>query len=174
MTSWTDRILEDGVTFRLLDELYSRVVLPAIADLRKYRPFSSNVYGELMPPLIADIIRITNLTKGDLFLDLGSGVGQVAIQVALQAGCRSYGIEQQANPARIARTLLQQAKIRTKMWGVKLGEVELEEGDMLMSLRVQKLIPEADVVLVTNLLFSEQREYLDMIWLLCLFSPVTL
>jgi len=158
MATWTDRILEDGVTFRLLDELYSRVVSPEIALLRRYKAFSSNTYGELMPSTISDIIRMTGLSEHGLFLDLGSGVGQVAIQVALQTRCQSYGIEQQASPARLARLLLEQAKIRTKMWGFRLGDVELEEGDMLTSTRVQTLLPRADVVLVCNQLFEEECE----------------
>ena len=44
------------------------------------------------------------------------------------------------------------------MWGVRMGDVELEEGDMLRSAKVDQLVKEADVVLVNNKVFLEPRE----------------
>jgi [histone H3]-lysine79 N-trimethyltransferase len=39
-----------------------------------------------------------------------------------------------------------------------MGDVELEKGDMLKSRRLDELMGQADVVLVNNYVFSEQRE----------------
>ena len=61
------------------------------------------------------------------------------------------------SPARLARSQLEQFKMRCKMWGVRHGEIELEEGDMLKSPRVDALVKEADVVLVNNKVFLEPR-----------------
>jgi hypothetical protein len=40
-----------------------------------------------------------------------------------------------------------------------MGEVELEEGDMLKSERVSELMKKADVVLINNKVFAQTREY---------------
>lgn len=111
-----------------------------------------------MPSLSHEIIAFTGLTQDSLFLDLGSGVGNVVVQASLQTGCKSFGIEKLPEPAKIARNMLEQFKIRCRMWGVDMGEVELEEGDMLHSRRVDELMAKADVVLVDNKVFDQACE----------------
>lgn len=146
------------VVHRIINETYQRAVGPHTAELSRYEAFSSSVYGELLPPLISDIIRATRLSARSLLVDLGSGVGNVVLQASLQTGCRSFGVELMPAPARLARRQLEAFKGRCRMWGVSMGEVELEEGDMLESKRVAELIKEADVVLVNNKVFKESRE----------------
>ena len=146
------------ISLRLIEETYQRCVGPQVHTLRNYEAFSSETYGELMPSLVADIIRYTGLREDSLFLDLGCGVGNVVLQASLQTGCRSFGIEIMSTPAGMARDQLEQLKIRARMWGVNMGEVELEEGDMLKSERVAKLMSEADVVLINNKVFKESCE----------------
>ena len=51
------------------------------------------------------------------------------------------------------------------MWGVRCGPVELEEGDMLKSAKVDALMREADVVLVNNKVFLESREFFIFIFI---------
>ena len=154
--SWT-RIPKD-VVHRIVDETYQRAVGPHIDMLKRYEAFSSEVYGELMPTFVTDLVQATGLTEESLFLDLGSGVGNVILQASLETGCTSYGIEIMPGPAQIARSQLEQFKIRCRMWGVRAGKVELEEGDMLRSARVDELVKTADVVLVNNKVFLEPRE----------------
>lgn len=159
--SWTH--IPSPVVQRLVDEAYQRAVGPNIEMLRRYEAFSSEVYGELMPSFVNDILRTTGLKEDSLFVDLGSGVGNVVMQASLETGCRSFGIELMPGPAEIARSQLEQFKMRCRMWGVRMGPVELVEGDMLMSPRVDALVKEADVVLVNNKVFLEPRE--------CALSP---
>jgi len=111
-----------------------------------------------MPHFISDIIAETCLNQNSFFIDLGSGVGNVVIQASLQSGCKSYGIELMPSPAKVARNQLEQVKVRCRMWGVSLGDVELEEGDMLNSQRLTELIPKADVILVNNKVFLQSRQ----------------
>ncbi|KAH7911815.1 S-adenosyl-L-methionine-dependent methyltransferase [Hygrophoropsis aurantiaca] len=143
------------VLMRLIDETYQRSVGPHVHRLNRYSAFSSEVYGELMPAFTADIIAATGLNASSLFVDLGSGVGNVIMQASLQTGCRSYGVEVMPAPAEVGRAQLRQFAIRCRMWGVKAGEVEMEEGDMLTSPRVSELLPQADVVLVNNKVFLQ-------------------
>lgn len=156
--TWSPAGIPKDVSLRLVEETYQRCVGPHVLSLRNYEAFSSETYGELMPSLVSEIIRHTGLREDSLFLDLGCGVGNVVLQASLQTGCKSFGIEIMPAPAGIARDQLEQLKIRARMWGVKMGEVEIEEGDMLRSERVVKLMSEADVVLVNNKVFKESRE----------------
>lgn len=155
--SWTE--IPQDVVQRVIDETYQRAVGPHVHKLARYEAFSDQVYGELMPPFVSDIIHATGLREGMLFLDLGAGVGNVVLQAALETGCRAYGIEMMLEPAKIARSQLEQFKMRCAMWGVRMGEVEFEENNMLMSERLDRLVKEADVVLVNNKVFSEQRKF---------------
>ena len=95
------------------------------------------------------------MNADSLFIDLGSGVGNTVCQVTLETGCKSFGVELLNTPACVAQTQLQQLKIRCKMWGISLGDVELEHNDMLKSKRVDELLSKADVVLVNNKVFDE-------------------
>lgn len=157
--TWTEQGLPKQVLMRIVDENYQRAVGPNVKTLKKYEAFSSTVYGELMPILSHEIIRLTQLREDSLFLDLGSGVANVVVQAALQTGCTAYGIELMPQPARVAKDMVDQIKIRARMWGVNIGEMELEEGDMLKSKRVDELMSKADVVLIDNKVFEESRKY---------------
>jgi [histone H3]-lysine79 N-trimethyltransferase len=143
------------VVMRVVEEAYQRTVGPNVSSLHAYEAFSSHVYGELMPTFISDIVTATRLRPGKLLLDLGCGVGNVCIQASLQSGCDSYGIEILPAPAKIARGQLEHFRKRVRMWGLTMGNVELEEGDMLQSTRVNELMSKADVVLVNNKVFAE-------------------
>jgi len=143
---------------RIIEENYQRTVGPKVPTLRQYEAFSSTVYGELMPSLIDEIVNLTNLTEDKLFLDLGSGVGNVVAQASLQTGCRSFGVELMPAPATIAENVKEQIVIRARMWGLRIGEMELEKGDMLASSRVDELMGKADVVLVDNKVFEAKCE----------------
>ncbi|OCB92051.1 DOT1-domain-containing protein [Sanghuangporus baumii] len=145
-----------GVVHRIIEETYQRCVGPQINQLRKYEAFSSNVYGELTPAFVDDIIKRTRLNSKSLFLDLGSGVGNVVLQTALQTGCEAFGIEERGDTAQIAIDQFEQIKLRCRMWGVSMGEVELVQGDMTRNVRVDQLMSKADVVLVNNYVFSEE------------------
>ena len=144
---------------RILEENYQRTVGPNVPSLKQYEAFSSTVYGELMPALSHEMIRLTKLHEDSLFLDLGSGVGNVVVQASLQTGCKGYGIELMPHPARVARDMSEQIQIRCRMWGVRMGKVELEEGNMLTSRRMDELISKADVVLVDNKVFEESCKF---------------
>jgi hypothetical protein len=63
-------------------------------DGRKLRPARARVYGELTSAGVRQLIRATGLSADDVFVDLGSGVGKVVLQVALAVpGVRCIGIE---------------------------------------------------------------------------------
>ncbi|KAI0344273.1 DOT1-domain-containing protein [Trametopsis cervina] len=147
--------LPSRLLLRIIEETYQRTVGPHVSELSRYEAFSSEVYGELLPPFVTEIIKTTGISQNTLFVDLGSGVGNVLLQASLATGCRSYGIELMPAPAKLARKQLEQFRTRCRMWGLQHGEIELEEGDMLESTRAHELLKQADVVLVNNKVFKE-------------------
>lgn len=102
-------------------------------------------------------MHITGLKPGMHFLDLGSGVGNVVLQAAMQAGCTSAGVECMAKPADLARAQLSQMQDRLRLWGLNMGAAEMMEGDF-REVDLTRHLQRADVVLVNNYAFDPQRE----------------
>ncbi|PBK94455.1 hypothetical protein ARMGADRAFT_927513, partial [Armillaria gallica] len=61
--------------------------------------------------LIDNIVDVTGIRPHSTFVDLGSGVGNVCSQISLKTGCRCYNVELIANPAQLARALLEQIHV---------------------------------------------------------------
>ena len=62
------------------------------------------VYGETSFEMVDQLIEDVPFQAGSTFLDLGSGVGQVVLQVAASNVCRvCYGIEQAPTPCYYAK-----------------------------------------------------------------------
>ncbi|KAL5964521.1 Histone-lysine N-methyltransferase H3 lysine-79 specific [Taenia solium] len=71
--------------------------------LNQYPPFSPQVYGETSFELIQQMVDSIPINSEDTFIDLGSGVGQVVLQVAASTNVKfSYGIEKADYPAECA------------------------------------------------------------------------
>lgn len=151
----------------LIEQTYQRSVGPRIKEVKQYQAWTSNVYGELMPNFISDIVHYTGLKPGSHFLDLGCGVGNVVLQAALQSGCTAAGVENMAKPADLARSQLSQMQDRLRLWGLNMGDAEMIEGDF-REVDLARHLQSADVVLVNNYAFDPQlneelsRLFLDM------------
>ncbi len=59
--------------------------------LRRYAPGSKEIYGEINPVFVNDLIDVLAIRSHDIVYDLGSGVGNVVLQLACQTGCTAYG-----------------------------------------------------------------------------------
>lgn len=153
--TWT-RAIPEPVVIRIIEETYQRCIAPEMKKLKQYASFSSQVYGELMPKFVSDIVKQTRLTKGMRFVDLGSGVGNVVLQAALETGCDAYGIELMEGPATLAGLQHEQMRMRCRMWGIGMGDVVLKKGNMVEDECVAEWLREADVVLVNNFVFKEE------------------
>ena len=172
---WNDTLTkfrQDGTITKLLDELksldlklieriltqtYSRTVSPRIGLLRQYENGTDNVYGELLPKFISDILRKDTKMKSDqIFVDLGSGVGNVVLQAALEIGCESWGCEMMENACDLAELQEKEFKARCRLWGLAVGDIHLQRGDFLENARIGKALKKADVVLVNNQAFTPE------------------
>lgn len=112
-------------------------------------PLTDNLVLEsdqLMPRFMSQIVHDTHLTPSSTFVDLGSGVANCVLQTALQAGCRSLGVELLPVPAHCARLQVAEVKKRWAMWGLNghIG-VEVKEGDFRTG-EVGRWLASADVV----------------------------
>lgn len=141
---------------RILDQIYSRTVSPEVHLLSKYDNGTSNVYGELLPRFSHTIFKETNLRSDQIFVDLGSGVGNVALQAALEIGCESWGIEQMPNPAQLGQKQVAEFEARCKRWSISHGKVKLIEGDFLENSDINEIISRADVILINNQVFTPE------------------
>lgn len=138
----------------ILDQVYARTVSPDVESLRDYVNGSNEVYGELLAPLVKRILHETQLSSDKVFVDLGSGVGNVVLQAALQVGCESWGCEIAENACKLARAQKKEFAARCQLWGIAAGKVHLREGDFRENKPIQDAMKRADVILVNNEVFS--------------------
>lgn len=102
--------------------------------LNQYQPFSAGVYGETSYEFIDQMINEVEITPDDVFIDLGSGVGQVVLQMAAATNCKKcVGIEKASLPSQYAETMQQRFITWMKWHGKRHGEFELYKGDFFDS-----------------------------------------
>ncbi|MCJ1376953.1 Nucleosomal histone H3-Lys79 methylase [Xylographa soralifera] len=172
---WNDalsKLRSEGVISKILDEYHSiqpdlverilsqacaRTVSLGVKSLREYENGTDNVYGELLPRFVSRILREdTHLKSDQTFVDLGSGVGNVVLQAALEIGCESWGCEMMKNTCDLAEQQQTEFEARCRLWGLVAGDIHLERGDFLSNTAIAKILPKADVVLVNNQAFTPQ------------------
>lgn len=96
--------------------IYNRTVLDP-DKLNHYEPFSPQVYGETSYDLIDQLLKRVNLIENDIFMDLGSGVGNVVLHVAALAKCKHcYGFEKAEWPAFYASKMEKEFKFWMKFF----------------------------------------------------------
>jgi len=141
---------------KMLQQVYDRAVSPKVEMLSRYKNGTDNVYGELQTPFISEVLVKVGLTSDQIFVDLGSGVGNVVLQAALEFGCESWGCEMMENACKLAEAQEKEFAARCRLWGIKPGKVRLERGDFLVNQEILKTIKRADVILVNNQAFTSQ------------------
>lgn len=76
---------------QLLLRAYTRIVSPDSRKLRCYKAFTAEVYGELLPSFVSEVLSKVGMKPDDKFYDLGSGVGNTTFQAALEFGVKDSG-----------------------------------------------------------------------------------
>ncbi|RFU34936.1 hypothetical protein B7463_g1421, partial [Scytalidium lignicola] len=148
----------------ILRQVYDRAVSPQVDLLKQYENGTDNIYGELLSPFISKILGEANLKSDQVFVDLGSGVGNVVLQAALEFGCESWGCEMMENACRLAEAQEKEFAARCRLWGIQTGSVRLEKGDFLENDPIKEVMKRADVILVNNQAFTPQlnRRLIDL------------
>ncbi|KAG0367694.1 Nucleosomal histone H3-Lys79 methylase [Gamsiella multidivaricata] len=138
----------------ILQQVYSRTVAARASKLNQYEAFSNNVYGEILPILTKEFIQRTKLDHTKVFVDLGCGIGNVVLQVALQTGAESYGVEIMETPAKFSKKQAKEFEARARAYGLQHGQVTMLQGDFLDTPGLPAILARADVVLVNNYAFN--------------------
>jgi SAM-dependent methyltransferase len=82
-----------GPAYDALDTLFAGLLKPSVEDISVALAPEMVAYQPTPVRQVLALIDAAKIGPGDLFYDLGSGLGQVAILVALLTGARSKGIE---------------------------------------------------------------------------------
>ncbi|KPP74698.1 histone-lysine N-methyltransferase, H3 lysine-79 specific-like, partial [Scleropages formosus] len=148
----------NGLLRHILQQVYNHSVTDP-EKLNNYEPFSPEVYGETSFDLVAQIIDEMEMMEDDTFVDLGSGVGQVVLQVAAATNCKHYyGVEKADIPASYAESMDKEFKKWMKWYGKKHGEYTLEKGDFL-SEEWKERIANTSVIFVNNFAFGPEVDH---------------
>jgi len=148
--------------------------------LNDYEPFSPQVYGETSFDLIDEMLKRVNLSENDVFVDLGSGVGNVVLHVAAVTKCkRCYGFEKAHWPAFYADRMKNEFKFWMNFFGKRYSDFQLYKGDFLsdeeyiepiddglgkkrkltMNDYVKEIINEANLIFVNNYAFGAEVDH---------------
>lgn len=127
--------------------------------LYKYSHFIPQVYGETSYELVCQMIDQIEITPDDIFIDLGSGVGQVVLQVAAATPCKiCLGIEKAEVPSRYAESMNKNFRSWMQWYGKKFGDYKLIKGDFLNEEHREK-INSASIVFVNNFAFGPNVDH---------------
>ncbi|XP_028176324.1 histone-lysine N-methyltransferase, H3 lysine-79 specific isoform X2 [Ostrinia furnacalis] len=147
-----------GLLRHILQQTYNQ----AVSDpdkLNQYEPFSPEVYGETSYELVCQMIDQIEITAEDVFVDLGSGVGQVVLQMAAATPCRiCFGVEKAEVPSKYAESMDLNFRTLMRWYGKKFGEYKLIKGDFLMDEHREK-INAATIVFVNNFAFGPNVDH---------------
>ncbi|XP_050423651.1 histone-lysine N-methyltransferase, H3 lysine-79 specific isoform X2 [Adelges cooleyi] len=146
----------------LLRHIIQQVYNVSVSDpdkLNQYEPFSPEVYGETSYDLICQMIDLINITEEDIFIDLGSGVGQIVLQMAASTQCKiCWGVEKADVPSSYSEYMHTNFQKWMSWYGKRYGEYKLIKGDFLSEEHREK-ITSASIVFVNNYAFGPQVDH---------------
>ncbi|XP_050510825.1 histone-lysine N-methyltransferase, H3 lysine-79 specific-like [Diabrotica virgifera virgifera] len=141
----------------LLQTYNSSVTAPE--RLNQYEPFSPEVYGETSYDLVCQMIDHIKISSDDVFIDLGSGVGQVVLQMAAATSCKlCIGIECADVPSLYAESMSKNFRTWMRWYGKKYGEYKLIKGDFLAE-EYRENISQSSIVFVNNFAFGPALDH---------------
>ena len=157
----------------IFDQLRDRI-LPDGPPLQSHESGASpfHPYGEVTPTFITQLIEQVPITPTDIFYDMGSGIGNVVLQVAAQVGCRSRGTEIREEFVNLAQDLQHHLSIslRQRKLADHTPRVQFFHGDML---EMEEPLREATIVFVNNGFVDDPFEQTLFTFLAATVSPGT-
>ncbi|KAK7074839.1 Histone-lysine N-methyltransferase, H3 lysine-79 specific [Halocaridina rubra] len=147
----------------MLKHIITQIYNHAVVDpekLNQYEPFSPEVYGETSYELICQMIDQIHITEDDTFVDLGSGVGQVVLQMAALTPCKiCLGIEKADTPCRYASEMDRLYNKWMRWYGKRHSEYKLLKGDFLKK-EHREAITGSSIVFVNNFAFGPNVDHM--------------
>lgn len=141
---------------QLLLRAYIRIVSPDSRNLRFYKAFTAEVYGELLPSFVSEVLTKVGLKPDDKFYDLGSGVGNTTFQAALEFGVKdSGGCEVMKHASKL--TALQEIFMQKQLIVLGLKPLPLSfalNQSFVDNEEVRKKCVDCNILIVNNYLFD--------------------
>ncbi|KAL5274114.1 DOT1L family protein [Megaselia abdita] len=157
-TERLNKFAEPNLLKHILQLVYNSAVLDP-EKLNNYEPFSPEVYGETSYELVEQMIKHIKISNDDTFIDLGSGVGQVVLQMAGSFPLKAcIGIEKADNPSRYAELMDSHFRVWMNWFGKKFCEYKLLKGDFLVDEHREK-ITSSSLVFVNNFAFGPNVDH---------------
>ncbi|XP_067001599.2 histone-lysine N-methyltransferase, H3 lysine-79 specific [Anabrus simplex] len=148
-----------GLLRHILQQVYNQAVVDP-EKLNQYEPFSPEVYGETSYDLVCQMIDQIEITKDDIFVDLGSGVGQVVLQMAAATPCKiCFGVERAEVPSKYAEAMNFHFRKWMRWYGKKYSDYRLIKGDFLNDEHREKIVS-ATIVFVNNFAFGPTVDHM--------------
>ncbi|BES89605.1 Histone h3 methyltransferase [Nesidiocoris tenuis] len=142
----------------IITQVYNQAVV-CPEQLNQYSAFSPNVYGETSPKMVSHMISQLRITPEDVFLDLGSGVGQVVLQMAAAADFKQcIGIETSPVPCQFAVALEREFRKTMAWYGKRFSEFQLHQGDFLKKY-YRPIIQQSTVIFANNFAFGPEVDH---------------
>lgn len=130
------------------------LVIPDPDELNDYESFSSATYGETNFGIVSAIIRTRIRAGHHRFVDLGSGIGTVILEISATFKLLScIGIELAEIPAEFADNMGLGFTDLMESMGKKHSPFKLIRGSFLDA-RFKKIIKAATIIFVNNFAFS--------------------
>lgn len=141
---------------QLLVRIYSRVVSTRSSKLKAYKAFTAEVYGELLPSFVSEVLDKVDLKPGKKFYDLGSGVGNTTFQAALEFGASSSGgCELMDHASYLTKVQDNVFKKHLKKFGLKDLNINFALSQSFVdNPEVKKSVLDCDVLIINNYLFD--------------------
>lgn len=149
-----------GLLKHIIQQVYNYAVVDP-TELNKYSPFSSETYGETSFEFMAQLIEKNQFRprEPDTFIDLGSGVGHLVLQMAATLECKKcYGIEIADVPAGYAKIMEERFKFWMNWHGKTYTDFELIHGDFFDK-QYTEIIKNSTHILVNNFAFKPDVDH---------------
>ncbi|PIC21738.1 hypothetical protein B9Z55_026466 [Caenorhabditis nigoni] len=148
---------KDAKEFRILCDLACQLAIPDPTVLNtQYKGFSNETYGETNIETLQKILDTLDVKEDDVFIDLGSGVGQLVTFAAAYTNMALVrGIEIQEVPAGFADENAWQFKKLMRHFGEKPRPFQLELGDFTKKETETFLKEKATIIFCNNKAFKE-------------------
>ena len=148
----------------LIEYSYDLSISYQAEKLNKYAAFSPETYGEtkfdltrLMLNKVYEFDSKLELNKNDVFVDIGSGVGNVVLQVAGSTHCGTcYGIEIDQTRHEMGLELVSEFKKRMRFFAKTHGKITLKQGDFTKDPEIKKLLQKARLIYINNFAFGAE------------------
>lgn len=148
-----------GLLKHILQQAYNQAVTEP-DRLNQYEPFSPEVYGETSFEFVAQMVERLNANEDDTFIDLGSGVGQVVLQVAAATSAKlCIGIEKAQVPSDYAKAMSDAFRFWMQWFGKKFSEYLLFKGDFFADSH-REMINNATLIFVNNFAFGPTVDHM--------------